>query len=83
MREVRMTPLQLTRAKNQLMGQLGVAEDNNESRALGMGRTFLHLDEYKSLSQIYEEIEALQPEYLLEIANEVFAEDQLSILCYE
>lgn len=83
MRDVRMTTLQLSRAKNQLMGQLGVAEDNNESRALGMGRTFLHLDEYKSLPQIYKEIEALQPECLLDIANEVFAEDKLSILYYE
>ncbi len=83
MRNVRMSTLQLTRAKNQLMGQLGVAEDNNESCALGMGRTFLHLDEYKSLTQIYEEIEKLQPDYLLDIANEVFAEDKLSILCYE
>ncbi len=83
MRNEKMTSIQLSRAKKQLMGQLGVAEDNNESRALGMGRAFLHLDDYKPLNQIYEEIENLQPSCLLDVANEVFAEDQLSVLYYE
>ena len=83
LRNNKMSTLQLTRAKNQLMGQLGVAEDNNESRALGMGRAFLHLDDYKPLTHIYKDIDALTPEFLQDVANEVFCESQLSFLLYE
>ncbi len=82
MREVRMTSLQLAAAKKQLIGQIGVASDNNENNALGMAKTFLHYNKYESSEAVYRRIEQLTPEVLLEVANEKFAEDYLSTLIY-
>lgn len=82
MRDVKMTSSQLTAARKQLMGQIGVASDNNENNALGMGKTYLHYNKYETSEAVFRRIEQLTPEVLLEVANEMFAEDYLSTLIY-
>lgn len=82
MRDVKMTSSQLMAAKKQLIGQIGVASDNNENNALGMAKTFLHYNKYESSESVFRRIEALTAEGLLEVANEVFAEEYLSTLIY-
>lgn len=82
-RENKMTSLQLNAAKKQLIGQIGVASDNHENNALGMAKSFLHYNKYESSESVFRRIEALSPEVLLEVANEMFAEDQLSTLIYK
>lgn len=75
MRDVKMTSSQLMAAKKQLIGQIGVASDNNENNALGMAKTFLHYNKYESSESVFRRIEALTAEGLLEVANEMFAEE--------
>ena len=82
LRDVRMTSSQLAAAKKQLIGQIGVASDNNENNALGMGKTFLHYDKCETSEAVFHRIEQLTSEVLLEVANEMFAEDYLSTLIY-
>lgn len=82
LRDNKMTSSQLAAAKKQLVGQIGVASDNNENNALGMGKTFLHYNKYESSEAVFRRIEQLTPEILLEVANEMFAEDYLSTLTY-
>ena len=82
MRDVKMTSSQLMAAKKQLIGQIGVASDNNENNALGMAKTFLHYNKYESSESVFRRIEALTAEGLLEVANEMFAEEYLSPLIY-
>lgn len=82
MRDVKMTSSQLMAAKKQLIGQIGVASDNNENNALGMAKTFLHCNKYESSESVFRRIEALTAEGLLEVANEMFAEEYLSTLIY-
>ena len=82
LRDTKMTSLQLAAAKKQLIGQIGVASDNNENNALGMAKTFLHYNKYESSEAVYQRIEQITPEILLEVANETFAEDYLSTLIY-
>ena len=82
MRDVKMTSSQLMAAKKQLIGQIGVASDNNENNALGMAKTFLHYNKYESSESVFRRIEALTAEGLLEVANEMFAEEYLSTLIY-
>ena len=82
MRDVKMTSSQLMAAKKQLIGQIGVASDNNENNALGMAKTFLHYNKYESSESVFRRIEALTVEGLLEVANEMFAEEYLSTLIY-
>ena len=82
MRDVKMTSSQLMAAKKQLIGQIGVASDNNENNALGMAKTFLHYNKYESSESVFRRIEALAADGLLEVANEMFAEEYLSTLIY-
>ena len=82
MRDVKMTSSQLMAAKKQLIGQIGVASDNNENNALEMAKTFLHYNKYESSESVFRRIEALTAEGLLEVANEMFAEEYLSTLIY-
>lgn len=83
MRDVKMTSSQLVAAKKQLIGQIGVASDNNENNALGMAKTYLHYNKYESPESVYERIESITTDSLLEIANEMFAEEYLSTLIYK
>lgn len=83
LRDVKMTASQLAAAKKQLIGQIGVASDNNENNALGMAKTYLHYRKYESSETIFKRIDALKAEELLEVANEMFAEEYLSTLIYK
>lgn len=74
--------LQLHRAKQQIMGQLAMAEESNLSLMLMLGKSMLDLGKIDSLNTIFEEIEALSAPQLMDIANEMFAEDRLSKLVY-
>jgi predicted Zn-dependent peptidase len=78
-----MTSLQLSGAKKQLIGQIGVASDNYENNALNMGKTFLHYNMCESRETLFKRIEALTPEGLLEIANEMFTKEGFSTLIYK
>ena len=82
-RENKLTTLQLMAAKKQLIGQIGVAADNFENEALGVGKTFLHYNRFESQEGVFQRIESLTASHLLEIANEIFAEENLSSLIYK
>ena len=47
-----------------------------------MGTTFLHYHKYETSEAVFRRIEQLTPEVLLEVANEMFAENYLSTLIY-
>ena len=74
---------QLTAAKKQIIGQLGVASDNFENCALDMGKCFLHYNRYEEKEEVYKRIESITSHELLEISNEIFNEDRLSTLIYK
>lgn len=82
MRDQRLTTTQLAAAQKQIIGQIGVAGDNFENVALDMGKCFLHYNIYEKKADVFRRINALTADELLEIANEKFAEDQLSVLMY-
>ena len=82
LRDNRLTTAQLAAAQKQLIGQIGVASDNNENNALGMAKTFLHYNRYESQAAVCRRISELTSSQLLEVANEVLAEDRLSELVY-
>ena len=83
MRDVKMTSSQLAAAKKQLIGQIGVASDNFENNAMGMAKTYLHYHKYESSEVVFKRIETLTAEQLMEVANEMFAEEYLSTLIYK
>ena len=82
LRERPLTTLQLSAAKKQILGQIGVASDNFENTALGMAKTYLHYGEYEGAEALYRRIEAITSQQLWDIANELFRRDNLSVLIY-
>lgn len=74
--------LQLHHAKQQLMGQLAMAEENNVSLMLMMAKSMLDIGRIEPLETIFTQIKALSSTELCDIANEMFAEDELSELIF-
>lgn len=72
----------LTAAKKQLIGQVGVASDNFENAAISMAKTYLHYGTCEGTEALFRRIEALAPTELWNIANELFAPTNLTTLIY-
>ncbi|HYC84098.1 MAG TPA: pitrilysin family protein [Chryseosolibacter sp.] len=75
-----LTSRQLASAKEQIKGQLAMAEENNLSLMLMMGRSLLDLGRIPALDEIYQTIDATTSTKLRKIAREIFDEDSLSYL---
>ena len=74
--------LQLHRAKEQLMGQLAMAEENNLSMMLMMGKSLLDIEDIESLDSIFRKIGNVNAIDLQDTAKEMFDPDLLSSLKY-
>ena len=82
LRDSKLSSSQLSAAKKQIIGQIGVAGDNFENNALDMGKTFLHYGKFEGPEEVFKRIEMLTAEHLWDIANEMFDENYLSTLIY-
>lgn len=82
LKEVPLGTVQLNRAKEQLMGQLAMSEENNTTLMLMMGKSLLDLDTIPSLEAVFDRIKKIKASDLQQVANEMFAEDNLSYLTY-
>ncbi len=74
--------VQLHRAKEQIMGQLAMAEENNTSLMLMMGKSILDCERIQSLEEIFTQIKQINSSDLLKTANEMFDPDTLSYLTF-
>ena len=74
--------MQLHRAKEQLIGQLAMAEENNTSLMLMMGKSILDLDKIEGLESIFKKIRKVTASQLQEIACEQLAAARLSYLTF-
>jgi predicted Zn-dependent peptidase len=81
-REKPLGTLQLHTAKEQLMGQLAMAEESNIGLMMMLGKSMLDLNRVESLNEIFDQIRRIEARQLLDIANEVLHEDNLSYLNY-
>jgi predicted Zn-dependent peptidase len=82
-RNEKLTTSQLSAAIKQLEGQLGVATDNKEGVFLGLGKVMLYFGKYESLSETFAKLESVTAEDILEVANEVYAPENLFRLIYK
>ena len=74
--------MQLHFAKEQLIGQLAMSEENNSGLMLMMGKSILDLEKIESLEVIFERIRAVTAAQLQDIAQEMFSEKDFSILTF-
>lgn len=69
-------------AQKQLKGQIGVAFDNRESFALSFGKSFLHYGWERHIDRLFQEIDAVTPQQMQQVAQEIFDEKRLTTLIY-
>ncbi|SBV96489.1 conserved hypothetical protein [uncultured Dysgonomonas sp.] len=83
LRKEKLTSSQLSAAKKQLIGQIGVMGDNHENLALALGKNFLHHNHFNTLAETAQKIEAVTAEQILAVSNEIFDERSLFTLIYD
>ena len=71
---------QLRAAKRQIRGQIGIACDSRESFALDFAKSYLHYGWKKNVTELCERIDALTAADLQRVAQDLFAEERLTML---
>lgn len=82
LRSQKLGTLQLTRAKKQLIGQLAIAGENREDLMLAIGKSYLLYNRVDPMAQVFEKIESVTADQLLEVANEILDPAHISSLVY-
>jgi len=78
--EIPLGVMQLHRTKEQLMGQLAMAEENYVGLMLMMGKSLLDIEKIDSLDEIFKQIKSIKAVDLQHIANEMFVSSEMSYL---
>jgi predicted Zn-dependent peptidase len=86
LRKLREEPLgtrQLAATKEQILGQMAMAEENNIGFMIIMARSLLDLGKIATLEEIFSRIEDISADDLLKLANVMFTDDGWSRLIME
>ncbi|MBN1118509.1 MAG: insulinase family protein [Bacteroidales bacterium] len=73
---------QLSRAKNQIKGQIAISADNNENQMLSFGKSLLVYNKVDELDTILKKIDSITASQIMEVAQDVLHPDKLSTLIY-
>lgn len=74
--------LQMQRAKQQICGQMIIANESSLSEMLSLGKSVLIRDQVYTLEEAIADIEKLDARTLRDIANDIFCPDRISTLIY-
>ncbi len=82
LRESKLGDVQLSKAKKQLLGQIAISTESHDDLMLAIGKSYLLYNQVDPLSEVFRKIEAISAGDLLEAANTVLHEKQMSTLIY-
>lgn len=82
LRENKLGGVQLHSLKEQIKGQLAIAEENNISFMQMMGRNLLDFGSIESLDEIVDSVEAVSAEELRDLSNEFLQENKFTNLIF-
>ena len=83
LKTIHLGTLQLHKSKEQIIGQLAMAEENNVNLMIMLGRSLLDLGYVQVLDDIFNEIRKIQAGEIIQMANEIFNENEISCLVYD
>lgn len=75
-------PVQLSKIKKQLMGQIAIGSEIHSNMLLSMGKTYLIYNQVETLKETIREIESVTAQQMIDVANEIFNRDKFSTLIY-
>ncbi len=74
--------IQLHKLKEQMLGQLAMAEENHAGLMLAMAKSLLDLGTIQSIDEVFKDIEKVSAKEIQEVSNDVFQKDQISSLTF-
>ena len=78
-----LTDVQLAAAKRQLKGQIGIACDAREAFALSFAKSFLHYGWERDIQRLFSCIDDITAEQVQQVAQELFAPDNILEIVYK
>lgn len=82
LKDTKLTDGQLTSAKKQLIGQIGIAGDNKENIALSLGKSFMYYNHIDTIDESFVKINSVTALQIQDVANEILDEKELFSLIY-
>jgi predicted Zn-dependent peptidase len=82
-RTEKLSVLQLSQAKKQLIGQIAISNESNLNYLMSAGKAYLHDGRLDEPDEIRKKIEAITAEQIIETANEIFDPNKLSTLIFQ
>ncbi|MCA1751731.1 MAG: insulinase family protein [Flavobacteriales bacterium] len=82
LREKRLTPTALHRAKEQLKGQLALSSEGGANLMQSLGKSLITFDRIDTAAEILKQIDEVSAEQVLETANACFDEGKMGVLVY-
>ncbi|MBC8083891.1 MAG: insulinase family protein [Hymenobacter sp.] len=82
LREQALGTAQLHTSKEQLMGQMAMAEESNGGMMQLLAKSTLDIGRVETINEIFDRVRAVTAPELLELANDILREDNLSVLQY-
>ncbi len=80
--EIELTNMQLTTAKRQWKGQLGIASENNENSALNMAKSYLHFNRYTPIEDVFLKIDEITSKQLKNKSIELFSRSPFELMYF-
>ena len=81
-RNQKLTKLQLHTIQKQLIGQLAIAQESNLGQMLSIGKSFLLQNRFDPIETIISRINNTTAEEILEISNDIFQPEKISMLTF-
>ena len=83
LREKPLGPQQIKKAKQQLIGQIAIAQESDVNLMLALGKSLLLYNKVDTFEEVKNKIESISAAELQETAKIVFNEDDLSTLIFK
>jgi len=83
LRDQKLGTLQVHQAKQKFIGQIALAEENRMGLIISMAKSLLDFNYADTLQQVFDKINAVTAEQLLEISNEIFDDSTMITLLFE
>lgn len=82
LREHPLADKQLAAAKQQLHGQMAISAENRENNVLSMAKHMLYFGTSPTWEETFDKIQQISTEELQKVAQELFTEDEITLLEY-
>ncbi|MGI4751941.1 MAG: M16 family metallopeptidase [Janthinobacterium lividum] len=83
LRDKKLGTLQLHQAKQKFIGQIALAEENRMGLILSMAKSLMDFGRIDTLEEVFDKINAVTANELLEISNEIFDPAKMLTLIFE